>query len=170
MKSASTAAIGSRAEWRLVLVLLSAITLLLVGEVEAHVLLLDAAPKPGSTLTRGPEEIRLTFSDVLSPGSTFNVVDEAFTEAVGLTPAVDPTDRRQLWAALPPGELGPGLYTVQWLVSGPDGDTVSGSYAFAVAAQSALAPWSRVGLGVTMLAVLALALWFGVRRRRRTAF
>ncbi|MDX1613542.1 MAG: copper resistance protein CopC [Candidatus Promineifilaceae bacterium] len=150
-------------------ILLAGIGLLLAGTVQAHVLLLDAVPKPGSTLAAAPQEIRLTFSDVLAPGSTLNVVDETFTEAVGLTPAVDPADRRQLWAAVPAGALDPGRYTVQWLVSGPDGDTVSGSYAFAIAAQSAPGPWAMVGLGVTMLAVLALALWFGVRRRRRAA-
>lgn len=144
-----------RTTWRTVLwILLWPVLLAWPTLVRGHSELVAADPPPGAQLVAPPEEIRLTFSTQPQPGSTFAVWDENFRQVLAIALQIDPQQRNQLFALLPP--LAAGDYTVQWTTVGNDGHTFSGSYAFRVAvtgAQDARHGW-LVAIGTVALVLL----------------
>lgn len=101
-----------------------------VYPVLAHSLLQSAEPSPGAYLVEPPTHIQLIFTEPLAEGSTLTLYSGFFQEVSGIESAIDPQKRQNLVSAVP--TLSPGQYTVQWTSIGLDGDTVTGSYSFAI--------------------------------------
>lgn len=136
------------------------------SKVLAHSELVTAVPAPGATIATMPAEIRLTFSEPLATGSTFQLFGENFLLVSGISAAIDPESPEQLVAVVP--SLLPGDYTVQWTSVAHDGDTLSGSYSFTLLAE---APNDGRSLIWVAAAAGGLALAAGLTwlyRRRRT--
>jgi methionine-rich copper-binding protein CopC len=132
--------------------------LFVAGRAAAHAELRSAVPEPGSSLNEQPEEIRLTFSEAVGPGSTITVFGEGFREVEGLEAQVDPEQAAVLVAALP--DLAPETYSVNWLVLSTDGHPASGSYTFAVLPGAERGYIAGVLIGTVAAAVLfGLAIW-----------
>jgi methionine-rich copper-binding protein CopC len=128
----------------------------------AHAELLEADPRPGSTISH-LTEIRLTFSQPLIPDSNLRLYAAGFQAMRDVTPIIEGAIMR---AALP-RSLTPGDYTVQWIAVSTDGHITEGSYQFRMA-ESNGAPiwmWGLGGLGVVAAAGLLILL----NRRRRSA-
>ncbi len=107
--------------------------LALPGGVVAHAELVTSIPADGETLTTGPAEAVLTFSERLGARSTVDVVDSR-----GLTVATsgpDPSEATVMRVALPP--LTPGSYEVRWTTVADDGHIERGTFEFAVAEPTA---------------------------------
>jgi methionine-rich copper-binding protein CopC len=137
-----------------------------LSPVWAHSELLTAVPAPGATLATAPTEIRLTFSEPLATGSTFQLFDQNFRPISGIAATIDRDSPEELVAATP--SLPPGDYTVQWTSVAHDGDTLSGSYSFTLLAEAQNDDRSLIW-GVAAAGGLALATgltW--LYRRRRT--
>jgi hypothetical protein len=126
----------------------------------AHADLARAVPAPGSTV--GPElaEIRLTFTEALSSGSTVEVLGEGFQSVPGLTVKIV---ERELVAVLA-GPLMPGAYTVHWAIVTADGHSQSGSYQFAIGAAASTSPV----LSIVAVVVVSLGLIAYFARRLRS--
>lgn len=131
----------------------------------AHAGLVSAEPPPGARLSAPPAEIRLRFSEALSPGSTFRLFGKGFRDVSGILPSIDPQAPEQMFAAAP--HLEPDEYTVQWTAVTEDGAVTSGSYSFRLLAPESLnlgpAVWWVGGIGVVVIAVVG---WL-VRRRMK---
>ena len=104
------------------------------SKVLAHSELVTAVPAPGATIATMPAEIRLTFSEPLATGSTFQLFGQDFQPIAGISAMIDPNSPEDLVAAAP--SLLPGDYTVQWTSVAHDGDTLSGSYTFTLLAEA----------------------------------
>jgi methionine-rich copper-binding protein CopC len=118
----------------LLVLLLAIVEGLQPSKVLAHSELVTAVPAPGAALATVPAEIRLTFSEPLATGSTFQLFGENFLPVSGISAAIDPESPEQLVAAVP--SLLPGDYTVQWTSVADDGDILSGSYSFTLLAEA----------------------------------
>lgn len=133
----------------------------------AHSELVTAVPAPGAMLTTMPTKIRLTFSEPLATGSTFQLFGPNFQPIAGIAATIDPDSPEDLVAAAP--SLQPGDYTVQWTSVAGDGDTISGSYAFILLAETPdddLLIWVIAAAGG--LAFVAGLTWLYRRRRSLT--
>lgn len=132
----------------------------------AHAELVSASPAPGASVPPTLAEIRLTFNEPLSPGSTFELLTDNFQTVPGLAPDVEGS---VVWDKLG-APLAVGRYTVQWKAVGDDGHTVEGSYPFSVSAEthSTLTPWPVIGLVVLVLVGVG-TIGLGLYRRRPTA-
>ena len=104
------------------------------SKVLAHSELVTAVPTPGAAIATMPAEIRLTFSEPLATGSTFQLFGQNFQPIAGIAVMIDPDSPADLVAAAP--RLQPGDYTVQWTSVAHDGDTLSGSYTFTLLAEA----------------------------------
>jgi copper resistance protein C len=103
------------------------VTLGAPGVALAHANLIEAAPAAGA-VDALPEQLRLTFSDLLDRGSTAQLLDASGGVVPEATSQIDPTNRARLLLALPP--LPAGAYTVAWTsVSAEDGHEQRGTYA-----------------------------------------
>jgi methionine-rich copper-binding protein CopC len=124
----------------------------------AHSQLLKAEPAPGATLRQSPSEIRLTFSEPVSPDATLTLSPQgSFTAIAGITAQQQPDHPEQIFASLPALEA--GAYTVQWQVKSSDGHSLTGSYSFAVNLNST-ASILQLALFFTLFLLL-----FGLARR-----
>jgi len=121
--------------------------------------------RPGATLATAPAEIRLTFSEPLATGSTFQLFGENFLPVSGISAAIDPESPEQLVAAVP--SLLPGDYTVQWTSVAHDGDILSGSYSFTLLAEAQKGTGALVWITAAAggLALAAGLAWLYRRRR-----
>lgn len=134
--------------------------------VVAHSELVTAVPAPGAAIATVPAEIRLTFSEPLATGSSFQLFGPNFQPIAGIAATIDRDSSEALVAAAP--SLPPGDYTVQWTSVAPDEDTLSGSYAFTLLAE---APSNGRSLIWVAAAAGGLTLAAGLTwlyRRRRT--
>jgi hypothetical protein len=146
------------------ILLISLLLFFAVGRVLAHTELRSAVPAPGASLIEQPEEIRLTFSEAVGPGSIVTLFGERFREIEGLETSVDPDTPEQLVTAVP--QLEPGTYSVQWVALSLDGHPASGSYSFAVLEEAQTADSS--GIWFWLLLVIAfLGLVFSALRGTR---
>src|SRR3990172_3672508 len=127
--------------------------------VEAHAELVRAIPKPGAVVEPEVREIRLTFNEPISQGSSITLFAEGFRVVPGIRTQIEDADV----SATIPTVLDPGLFTVQWTVIGDDGDASEGSYQFSVATGPSRAYWPG-WLVIGLLAVGAYALWRRLRR------
>ena len=115
----------------------------------AHAELVSSEPAPGATVPHGLTELRLTFSEPLSPASQVLVYAGQFEAVSGVSSTVEgPVLHASL--ATP---LGKGTYTVQWTAVGEDGHPVEGTYQFGVSAP--------VGDGLGPTIVFGSSLLFG---------
>jgi copper transport protein len=153
----------------------------LAPDAGAHAVLARARPADGSTLTRAPREIRLQFSEAISPRYRIvRVVDGRGRTVRGAR--VRPDGSHGLRVALP--ELPRGPYQLSWeVLAEDDGHVTGGAMAFGVgatpggarklrAAGAAPAPaeawlrWLDLGLLVGLIGALTMsALLAGVRGR-----
>jgi hypothetical protein len=102
------------------------------GPAAAHAFLKAAVPAVGTTVTEGPHELRLRFSEGVEAafsGVTLTTGDDQRVQPV--TVAVDPADSTILVVTLT-APLAPGLYKVQWHVVSVDTHKTQGRYDFTV--------------------------------------
>lgn len=123
-----------------VLALLLWFSPLLAGVAAAHALLVRSDPPANAVLTAPPGEVRLWFSEAVTPGlSTAVVVDPGNHEVDNHDAHVNPGNPQEIDVTLPP--LKPGQYVVAWVtVSAADGHRVGGSFIFAIAAPNGVVP------------------------------
>ncbi len=98
----------------------------------AHAHLLSAEPGSGATLSAGPSDLKLTFSEALEAKlSGATVVSEEKGEVPIGTPVL--ADGNDKVLIVPLNErLGAGKYTVSWHALSKDGHTTHSSYSFIV--------------------------------------
>jgi len=130
----------------------------------AHASLVSAAPAPGETVPPALAEIRLTFDEPLTVGSTFVVYAGGFQVVSGIAPQVEGQTLRASLAA----PLASGTYAVQWKAVTEDGHSVEGSYQFGVSEAASKGKGTNwlpvIGGGLLVGAILILAA-FVFRRR-----
>ena len=103
----------------------------------AHEALEASEPAAEAVLVSAPQQVRLTFSgNVVDAAPTVVLRDGAGADVPAAEPLVDgPT------ITLPiESQLANGRYAVEWRIVSSDGDPVSGTFAFTVAAPEAVAP------------------------------
>ncbi|WP_024278217.1 copper homeostasis periplasmic binding protein CopC [Xanthobacter sp. 126] len=97
----------------------------------AHAHLEKAVPGVGATVSAGPSEVRLVFSEAVEPRFSSIVVTRADGSAVASGAAADASDPKalvlKLGAALPAG-----AYKVQWKIVSVDTHKTEGSFGFQV--------------------------------------
>lgn len=191
-RHASPARHGSTT-WRPLAALISALLVLLgsavtlvvaAGPAAAHDVLVSTSPATGSTVTRTPSRVVLTFTDpALSIGTQMVVSGPAGPVTVPPPRVVDNTVVQDL-----PGASPAGRYTVRWRVTSADGHPVSGDVSFTsrtpgapssvgahatttapASAEQAAASGSSVPVGALLglLALVAVLAAVGVVVRRR---
>ncbi len=112
-----------------------------------HAELETASPPPGGSVTALPASMTLTFSEEVRPGGVSVQVTGPTGDRVDAgDAAVDLTDPERVTVRVSLFAGGPGEYAVHWeTISNIDGDSTSGDYVFAVAAQQGSSPESSVG-------------------------
>ncbi|PXW23705.1 copper resistance protein CopC [Paraburkholderia caballeronis] len=87
-------------------------------------------PAADSTVA-APHEVAIEFDDALEPAFSSITVSDAqgHTVSAGKS-AVDAQDKKHMAVAV--GDLGPGVYTVNWVAVAADGHRTQGHYAFNV--------------------------------------
>lgn len=109
-----------------------------VGIAAAHTALVSSDPAKDANLSNAPTAVVLTFSEDINPAFATVVVKSAEGRNwVGESPEVDGP---RLAAALGPGRLATGEYTVGYRVVSIDGHPVTGSYTFTIAASPGKPP------------------------------
>jgi methionine-rich copper-binding protein CopC len=105
----------------------------LVSSASAHAFLERAVPGVGSTVSSGPAELRLSFTQgVESPLSGVTIAAAGGGGVPASKPTADSSDRAVLHVRLGRA-LTPGTYVVKWHVVSVDTHPTSGSYKFTVA-------------------------------------
>jgi copper resistance protein C len=120
-------------------ILLTAVTVVLTATpAAAHAELIASTPAQGASVAAAPTEVRLTFSDAVTPApNVVEVTGPAGAQWVVGTPTVAGAD-----VTVPVEASGPaGAYTLTYRVVSADGDPVSGSVRFTLTAD-ATAPTS----------------------------
>ena len=125
---------GQRKLW--IVALLAAVVFTVLGTPQAawaHNALVSTSPGEGTTLTKPPSSIVLTFNEpVIATGTKVLVTGPEGSVAAGEPKLVDTTVEQGL---LP--ELSAGEYTVEWRVTSADGHPINGEFSFAVRTGSA---------------------------------
>jgi methionine-rich copper-binding protein CopC len=117
-------------------VALVAVGLVLVGPaataVSAHSQLVTSDPAAGDVVPTAPFQIRLVFSEPISPKATsLDLLDPSGRTLISFAGTPDPADPYTLVAPLP--ALSDGIYTVNWrALSAADGHATTGSFTFGV--------------------------------------
>src|SRR5438552_5677540 len=115
------------------LALLLAISLLFLfpGSSQAHAILLRSDPAQDAKLSTAPGQVRMWFTEDLSPGiSTATVVNQAKQRFDLSNAHISPSDTREMDVSLQP-LLAPGTYIVLWTTqSADDGHVLRGSFPF----------------------------------------
>lgn len=134
-------------------------------QVHAHAVPLQSNPSDGQTLTSSPDQIVVSFSNILNPvGSQLVVYDRKGTRVdrgdCGIA-SVDPT-RKTMVTSLRP-DLPPGKYSIYWTTVTDtedvhDGHVVTGQLEFFIANP----PWVKFlqGVGIALGIALVLGGWF----------
>jgi methionine-rich copper-binding protein CopC len=98
----------------------------------AHAHLTKATPPDNATISTGPNELRLQFSEAVEP--SFCTVTVTMAGGTAMGPAIvaaDPKDTKILIATLP-AKLPAGTYKVEWHATSVDTHRTEGSYSFTV--------------------------------------
>lgn len=99
----------------------------------AHALLDRAVPGVGSVVSASPEELKLTFTEGVTPAFSSVRIATASGEPVGAgKPVIDPGEPATLHVKLSQ-PLKPGAYKVTWHVVSVDSHRTDGSYMFKIA-------------------------------------
>jgi copper resistance protein C len=111
---------------------LTLVTLTVTASVAAgHAVLQRAEPRVDSTLKRGPNEVKLYFSERLEPAySSVRVLNDQDVQVDRRDSRVDRSNPILLRATLPP--LPPGRYKVVWRVLSIDADVTEGTFMFRI--------------------------------------
>ena len=114
-----------------------------VSPAYAHALLLRSNPAANATLTEGPAQVELYFTEALEPTlSTVSVFDSNGNVVDLGDIKVDPSDPTRMTVSL--HSLTDGVYTVSWkAISATDGHLTTGSFPFAVGSGNAQALAAR---------------------------
>lgn len=118
------------------------LALVFPGTSEAHADLLRSDPAADAILRVAPKQVRLWFSENLSPSfSTAQVLNAANQQRVDRHDAhISPGDTREMDVSLPPA-LSPGVYVVIWRsFSSDDGHILGGSFLFTLARPDGTVP------------------------------
>ena len=110
------------------LVLAAALLAVAAGHAEAHALLKTAEPAVGATVSAGPTELRLHFSEGVEPA--FSAVEITANDAETITPTAivtDPTDTATLVVRLPVPLIS-GQYRIHWHVVSVDSHKTRGDH------------------------------------------
>lgn len=134
----------STARRRLLVATLVALFLVLLfpGESSAHAVLLRSDPAQDAILRVAPKQVRMWFSENLSPSfSSAEVLNVANKQRVDRHDShVSPSDTREMDVSLPPA-LSPGVYVVIWRAfSSDDGHILGGSFLFTLARPDGTVP------------------------------
>src|SRR5713101_6033808 len=136
----------------------------------AHARFVSASPAPGTGLPEAPGAVAIRFSEPLNLSLSRIDVFDAERRQVGAAPTeAVPRDPFSMRRRI--GFLRPGQYTVEWLtVSALDGNTLRGSYDFAigtgadagqVSGAGPLGSEGPLGLVGRWVALVGLGLWAG---------
>ncbi len=108
---------------------------------QAHAILLQSDPVQGAVLISAPTQVRMWFSEDLSPGISAATVINPSQRRVDLGNArVASSDTREMDVSLQP-LLAPGTYIVQWTTqSADDGYVLRGSFLFYVTEPNGTVP------------------------------
>lgn len=142
--------------------------LLLATPATAHAALLFSSPPADSGVLSSPQAVTLVFGEPVAIGAAGMTITDAdgYEQPVGVP--VMSSQERVATVSIDDALL-PGLYTVRWIVTSPDGDLVEGSFRFGVGevtvlsanAPASAAPWERTAstavLRWLLFAGLALA-------------
>ena len=129
---------------------LAAIAVVVVGLPDwaiAHTALSRAEPRPGSTLSIAPEEVRLWMTSDVLPAATsvkdltarspavpsvseVRVLDSTGRRVDMGDTAIDPADKKQIRVSLP--RLPPGIYKVVWRVIAADEHELQGEFTYTI--------------------------------------
>jgi copper transport protein len=138
-----------------VLALCVGLLFLLATEASAHAELIETNPGNGAHLDRAPAEVRLRFSETVTPvRGGFTVVDGNGRTVASPAGAGDGSTVR---LALP-GSLGDGVYVVNWRVVSADSHPVHGAFVFSVGSARA-APLADAGAQAGSDALVGAAFW-----------
>ncbi|MBV9445809.1 MAG: copper resistance protein CopC/CopD [Streptosporangiaceae bacterium] len=129
--------------------------------VPVHATLLTTSPADGSIVATAPEDVVLSFDDVVTVSPDSIEVFSPTGHQVQDPPATTGTSDSVAEVGLRSG-LGRGTYTVSWQVVSDDSHPVSGTFAFSVGAPSRSLMPAGVGLIYRSPAVIGVA--FGVAR------
>lgn len=113
---------------------------LLPSLVLAHAELISATPTPNATLGDAPDEITISFTEPIDPGTAFiDLLDASRGRVPGAGPVSVAAEGRVARATVP--DLEPGIYTVLYqVVSTVDGHATTGQFAFRIDPTGAAAP------------------------------
>jgi len=129
--------------------------LLAAAPAAAHASLLEMSPGPEEQLAEPPTEIRLTFSEAVTPtDDSVRLFDPAAEE---LDVAEVRAEGEVLTASVPELEVD-GSYTVAWKVVSADGHQVSGAYLFHLRSATLTEPVDAADVGGSPLADVLRAL------------
>lgn len=106
--------------------LMGAFLLTAAPPAQAHNVLESTSPADGSTVTRTPSQVTLTFNNPsIATGTVLKVIGPSGNVAVGKPELVDDQVVQKVEAGAPAGH-----YTVKWRVTSIDGHPISGSFSF----------------------------------------
>jgi copper transport protein len=134
--------------------------------VKAHAVPVQSTPADGAVITASPNQVAITFSNVLNPAGSQLVVYDRRGQKVDIgdcgVASVDPT-RKTLVTTLEP-DLPPGKYNIYWTTVTDtedvhDGHVVNGELTFYIAEP----PWLTFlkGVGIALGVAAALGGWVG---------
>ena len=141
MKSSLPISMAPR-RWLLAALVALFLVLVFPGTSEAHAVLLRSDPAADAILRVAPKQVRMWFSENLSPSlSSAEVLNAANQQRVDRHDAhITPGDTREMDVSLPPA-LSPGVYVVIWRAfSSDDGHILGGSFLFTLARPDGTVP------------------------------
>jgi methionine-rich copper-binding protein CopC len=99
---------------------------------DAHPKLIKTDPAADAVTATSPKEVRLSFNEELvAKFSGVELTDQKGKKVEIGASALDPSDKKQLTAAVP-NPLAEGVYKVNWHAVGSDTHRVQGSYSFTI--------------------------------------
>lgn len=132
--------------------------LLFAPAAAAHAELLETNPANGAHFDTAPSEVRLRFSEAVSPvRGGFTVLDGNGTTVATPTASTAPGDSARVIMPLP-GTLGDGVYVVNWRVMSSDSHPVHGAFVFSVGTAQA-APLGDAGARSGSDSGVSFAFW-----------
>src|SRR6266581_6244296 len=141
MKSSLPISMAPR-RWLLAALVAVFLALVFPGTSEAHAVLLCSDPAADAILRVAPKQVRLWFSENLSPSfSTAEVLNAANQQRVDRHDAhISPSNATEMDVSLPPA-LSPGVYVVIWRsFSSDEGHILGGSFLFTLARPDGTVP------------------------------
>ncbi|MDN5772144.1 MAG: copper resistance protein CopC [Microlunatus sp.] len=119
---------GRLPRWGLITVLVGLMSALAAGPAWAHNALISTSPGDGTTVSKPPSSVVLTFNEpAIATGTRLLVSGPTGSVAVGDPKLVDNTVQQDLAP-----DLVAGQYTVEWRVTSTDGHPINGSFSFTV--------------------------------------